>query len=301
VHANLVLQQTFNGIALGCLYALFALGLTLAWGVLKILNLAHAELVTFGAIAAWYLAEHTGLPLIAVVPAAAIFGGLLAVAMDFVAFAPLRRKPMAAHDRELSSMVTSLGASIILLSLAEKATNAELVRIPSEMLVVKRYEVLGTRITNVQILVVVTSLVLTFALWRIVARTQFGRALRSLAFSLEVTQIQGVNTNRITRAAFFACGALAATAGVLLALLLGGFDARFGSLLLLKAITIIVIAGSGEVIGALVGGIVLGLSETLGTLWLPLVARESIPFLLIIVVLMARPQGLFGRSAGLRV
>lgn len=297
---DLILQQSLNGLVLACNYTLFALGLSVVWGVLKVLNLAHAELFTFGALVAIWIAQATGLPLVAVIVLSAVIGGALAVAVDTIAFWPLRLKNLSVEDFELTSLITSLGASTILLSLAARFTNNQPQSPPPDLFVVEAWRAGPFILTNVQVLVTLTALALTVVTWWVVRHTQFGRALRALAFSADMARVFGVRTEILYRSTLFACGALAAIAGVLLAILLGSIDAYSGAHLMLKAIAIIVLAGSGVIFGLLVGALILGLGETVGTLFLPSVVQSSLPFLVIFVVLLARPSGLFGRSESVR-
>lgn len=298
--SDLILQQTLNGLILACNYALFALGLSVVWGVLKVLNLAHAELFTCGALVAVYLSQTTSLNLPAVLLLAAAAGGVLALIVDTVSFWALRRKRLGVEDFELTSLITSLGASTILIALAARLTGNQAQPISVNLFHVEVWRIGPLLLTNVQILASVTSLLFTLAIAFVIRKTQFGRALRGLAFSPDMARVVGVRTEALYRSTLFVCGALAAVAGVLLAILLGSVDAYSGANLMLKAIAIIVLAGSGVILGLLVGAVILGLGETVGSLFLPPVVENSLPFLLILVVLLIRPTGLFGRSESAR-
>lgn len=293
---NLILQQCLNGLVLACNYTLFALGLSVIWGVLKVLNLAHAEMFTFGALAAVFAGQAGGLPLPMVFAVAVVTGGVLALIVDTIAFWPLRMKNLGVEDFELSSLITSLGASTILVSLAARWTNNQAVSMPPGVFTVEAWRFGGLVLTNVQVIVSIAALLLTIVTWWVVRHSQFGRALRGLAFSTDMAKVVGIRTETLYRATLFVCGALAATAGLLLTILMGSVDAHSGANLMLKAIAIIVLAGSGSIVGLLVGAVILGLGETVGTLFLPNVVQSALPFLVILVVLLARPSGLFGRS-----
>lgn len=297
---SLVAQQVLNGVVLACVYTLFALGLSVTWGVLKVLNLAHAQLFTVGALCAIYLAQATGLLLLVAVPVAALVAGGVALVVDTFAFWPLRRQKLDTEELELSSLITSLGAATILVSLASRLTGAQAKHFPADFFVSKNYVVAGLRVTNLQVIVVVSAVVLTVLVAVIVQRTQFGRALRTLAFSMDIAKIVGVRAEVAYRATLFVCGALAGVAGVLLALLLGSVDAFTGESLLVKGIAIIVLAGAGRIAGLMVGALLLGMAETVGSLWLPAAIQTAVPFLLIAVVLLLKPAGLFGRSETVR-
>jgi branched-chain amino acid transport system permease protein len=292
---SLLTQQVANGLVLACVYALFALGLSVTWGVLKVLNLAHAHLFTVGALVAIWLSRETGLPVPLVAIVAAIAAGAVALVVDSVAFYPLRRRNLGVEDMEIASLITSLGASMILLSLASRWTGGTAQSFAPDFVSVRNFEVLGVRVTSLQLVVAATAVLFTIAAWAVVRRTQFGRGLRAMAFSMDIARMVGVRAESSYRATLFVCGALAGVAGVLLALLLGSVDAFTGETLLIKGIAIIVLAGSGQILGLLVGGLLLGLGETVGSIWLPAPALASLPFLLIVVVLLIRPAGLFAR------
>lgn len=297
---DLVLQQCLNGLVLASDYTLFALGLSVIWGVLKVLNLAHAELFTVGGLVTVLLGASTGLPLPVIAVIAAVAGGLLSLIVDAIAFWPLRLKKLNTEELELTSLITSLGASTILLSLVDRFTKHQAQPLPQHLFKVETFRFGNLMLTNAQILVTVTALVLTFATWWVVRRTQFGRALRGLAFSADMARVVGVRTEPLFRVTLFACGALASVAGVLLTILLATMDAYSGANLMLKGIAIIVLAGSGSILGLLVGAFILGFGETVGSLFLPGVIESSLPFLVILVVLLIRPHGLFGESESVR-
>jgi branched-chain amino acid transport system permease protein len=297
---SLLAQQTANGLVLACVYTLFALGLSVTWGVLKVLNLAHAHLFTVGALVAIFLSQETGLPVAAVAVLAALGAGAVAVVVDTVAFYPLRRRNLDTEGMEIASLITSLGASMILLSLASRWTGGTAQSFSPGFVTVENVSFLGIRVTDLQLVVAATAVLLTVAAWAVVQRTQFGRGLRAIAFSMDIARMVGVRAESSYRATLFVCGALAGVAGVLLALLLGSVDAFTGETLLIKGIAIIVLAGSGQILGLLVGGLLLGLGETVGSLWLPAPALASLPFMLIVVVLLLRPAGLFARVETVR-
>jgi branched-chain amino acid transport system permease protein len=300
VSVTLVVQQVANGIVTGSVEALFALGLTISWGVLKILNLAHAQIFTMAALTAVYVGNHTGLPLWAVTIAAILAGGLLAVAGDAVAFWPQRRRHLDTHAMELNSLITSFGVALILTGIAEKVTNSNIVRLPQRLYSVHLIHIGGVALTSVQIIVAAASVLLSLVVWWAIGHARAGTALRALAYRPEMTQMSGVNVGRLTRGAFFLCGALAGCAAVLLSMLLGAVDATFGTDILLQAIAIIVIAGSGRILGALVAGLLLGIVQDVGSLYWSANIGNLIPFVLIAVILLIRPAGLFGRPVASR-
>lgn len=297
---ELLLQQLLNGLVLASNYSLFALGLSVVWGVLKVLNLAHAELFTLGALAAVLAANGLGAPIWLALPIAALAGGVLGVLVDWLAFRPLRARNLGVAEFELSSLITSIGASTILISVATRVTGNHIETFPPGFFGIEPWRVGGLIVTNAQIMVTAVSITLTLGTWLVVEKTQFGRALRSLAYSPEMSQVFGIRTEFVYRTTLFACGAFAAVAGVLLTIMVGTIDAYSGANLMLKAIAIIVLAGAGSIPGVIVGAVILGVGETVGPMVLPPAVESSLPFLIILVVLLISPNGLFGRAQRIR-
>lgn len=298
---DLIAQQTVNGVVLASVYVLFALGLSVTWGVLKVLNLAHAHLFTVGALTGVWLSANTDLPFVLALLVCAAAAAVVALAVDTVAFYPLRRRGLDPEQLEIASLITSLGAGLILLSLANRWTGGVAQSFDDGFFDATTLDVLSLRITDLQILVAVCAVTLAVAAAWIVARTRFGRSLRTIAFSMEIARIVGVRAEAVYRVTLATCGALAGIAGVLLALLLGSVDGYTGETLLIKGIAIIVLAGSGQILGLLVGALLLGLGETVGSLYLPDPVLTTLPFLLIVVVLLTKPAGLFGQVERVKV
>lgn len=298
---DLVLQQTLNGVVLASDYALFALGLSVVWGVLKVMNLAHAEFFTLGALVTAGIGSALELPLILTVILSAAVAGLAALAVDTVAFFPLRKRNLSVEEFELASLITSLGASAILISIANYFTKHQAKSVSDALFTSESMRVGPVLVSNIQAVIVVTAVALVISVALIVNKTQFGRALRSLAFSTPMAEVMGVRSGRVYRLTIVSCGVLAGLAGALLTLLLGQADSYSGEALLLKGIAIIVLAGSGSIYGLLLGATILGFGETLGSLFLPTVIQTSLPFLILLAVLLIRPSGVFGRSDAVRI
>lgn len=299
--ANIVFQQTVNGVALAGLYVMFALGLSVTWGVLKVFNLAHAEIVAIGALITVMAGGDAGWPLIAVMPLALLGCGFLALAVDTAAFWPLRLKRLDTEELEITSLITSLGAGLIILSLAGRWTGHQEQHIPAGVFTVETWSLLGARVTNAQAVVIAAAVLLCAGTSALLGRTQFGRALRGLAYAPDMARVVGVRTEVVHRVTMFGAGAVAGIGGVAVALLLSTVNPYTGGDLLIFGVATIVLAGTGRILGLLVGGLVLGLGATLGSLWLPSVLYNALPFLVILVVLLTRPSGLFGRSEAVRV
>lgn len=298
---DLLIQQSVNGLVLACDYALFALGLSVVWGVLKVMNMAHAEFFTVGALVTAGIGTAQGWPVWFAVLVGAAGAGVVSLVVDTVAFLPLRNRNLNIEELEMASLITSLGASAVIISIAAKLTNHSLTAVGTDLFVPHIWQVGDVRVSNIQVAIVIAAVVLVIAVGLLITRTQFGRVLRAMAFSTAMAEVMGVRSSRVYRLTIVVCGVLAGLAGALLTLLVGQADAYSGDALLLKGIAIIVLAGSGSILGLLVGAAVLGFGETVGSLWLPTVIQSSLPFLILLVVLLVRPSGLFGKSEVVRI
>jgi branched-chain amino acid transport system permease protein len=293
---TILAQEIVNALVLGCVYALFALGLTLIWGSLRILNMAHGAIFMWGGMFGVFIGGSYHLPLALLLPAAMVGSGLLAVAIDVLAFRPLRRRHLKIEALELGSLIASIGFSIILMSLAEQFTKGQVVHIPREVFPISTFEVAGLLVTNIAALMFVLGVLLTLLLAIAVRRTKQGKALRAIAFDPGVTSMLGVNVDRVTLLAMFVAGALAGAAGVLLTLSFGAAEYTMGDPLLLKAFAIIILGGVGSMAGSLVGGMIVAFVEVLALTYLNSQISEILTFGILVLILLVRPAGIFGRS-----
>jgi branched-chain amino acid transport system permease protein len=283
-------QDVLNVVVIGSIYTLFALGLTLSWGVLNILNLAHGATFMFGGLLAYLVTKDTALSLWIVLPISAIACGLIAVLLEIVAYRPIRNRVADLHAAELATMIASIGAGAVLVALAEVITENQLVGINTETFVVKRTEILGVGITNLEIVIIVMALLLSGLLVYFVTRTRHGRALRALAQDPYTCGLMGISQNTLAATTMFVSGAL-------LAMQLNTVEARLGDPLLLKAFAVIILGGVGSVQGAIAAAFLLALAETVTDVYIGTSVRDAVAFGLIILLLLFRPQGLFSRVA----
>lgn len=287
-------QQLLNGLMLGGVYALFAVGLTLSLGVLRVLNNAHGVTLALAAIAAVKLSSDVSVPF----PLLVIFGGIVGagvgVVLEFIAFRPLR-KGFSERNTEMMSLVSSLGMLFVLQAVAQNWTHAQPVSFSEEVFHSTRIGIGSLSVASIQLVMFVTAVVLVIACWWVLSRTQGGRAARGVAMDDVAAGMIGINANLVKLVTMCASGALAGIAGVLIGVSLGTVDYTMGESQLLKGFAVVILGGIGSVPGALIGGLLLGLGEgvavqTLGSSWQPAVA-----FFFLIVILIVRPQGLFGR------
>lgn len=296
-----MLQQLVNAISLGSIYALFALGLSLVWGVLGLLNLAHGALFMTAAYIAYRVATFVTVPLIVLLPVAMVAAGLLAVVLELVAFRSIRRGSRDEHEAGLAMLIASVGAEAVLVATVENLLTREVVHIPPEVFSVSVYEIAGVRVTNLTILIVTLALGLSIATALWVKRSYHGRALRGIAYDEQMCNLLGINSDRMASATMFVGGALAGGAGVLLALDFNAVFAHMGGGLLLKAFAVIIIGGVGSIVGAVAGGYLLALAETATVVGGYGSLRDAIAFGLVILVLIVRPEGILSRGKVERV
>ena len=299
-----LLQQIINGLTLGSVYALVALGYTMVYGIIGLINFAHGELVMVGALMALSvikgLAEaRLGLPpavlMMAGLLVAMPLGMLLAMIMERVAYRPLRGAP------RLAPLITAIGVSIVLQNIAMMIWGRSYFSFPAVMSITT-YEFLGATITDLQILIVGLAAALMGGLLWIVHRTRLGLAMRATSQNLQVAALMGVNADRIIVAAFVIGAALAAVAGLMVSAYYGIAHYYMGFMLGLKAFTAAVLGGIGNLAGAMLGGLLLGLIEALGAGYIGDLTggvfgsnyQDVFAFLVLIGVLIVRPSGLLG-------
>jgi branched-chain amino acid transport system permease protein len=307
---DILLQQLINGITLGSVYALVALGYTMVYGIIGLINFAHGELVMIGALTALsvikgLLAAGLGLP-----PAALMTAGLLvampvcmllAYAMERVAYRPLRRAP------RLAPLITAIGVSIVLQNVAMMLWGRSYFSFPG-IVTATNYDIAGATITDMQILIVVLSAALMAGLLFIVHRTRLGLAMRATAENIGVAGLMGVDANRIIVAAFLLGAALAAVAGLMVSAYYGIAHYYMGFMLGLKAFTAAVLGGIGNIAGAMLGGLLLGVIESLGAGYIGDLTggflgsnyQDVFAFFVLVIVLTIRPSGLLGERVSER-
>ncbi|ALK09803.1 branched-chain amino acid ABC transporter permease [Blastochloris viridis] len=289
----MVLQQTINGLITGSTYALFALGFTLVFGVLRILNLAHGAVFMAGAFVGLYAVTWAGLPLPLAFGVAVLVGGLIGVVVDWVAFRPLRRQNAA----EFIAIVSSLGVAQMLMSVAQGVSNTLILRYPFGTFPVVFFEVFGLRISLLQITIVALVALLVTSLLAFLYATPFGRQIRAVAVSARTASLLGVRPDVVYAQTFFLSGALAAATGVIIGIAFNSVHFLMGEPFLLKAFVVVVLGGLGSVSGAVVAALLLGLVQSLTVAYLSSALSDAIIYSLLFAALLVRPGGLFGTSS----
>lgn len=295
-----MIQLIVATVTLGSIYTLFGLGMNLTWGILNILNLAHGAVLMAGALTGYIVASSFGLPLPLVLIAAMVACGLISVILQVAIFAPIQRWNKDHHTVEFAILVGGVGAAAIFVGLAEIVTSHQIVALPQTTLPITHFDFFGVPVTNVQVIILITAIALSLLLALFVDRTKYGRAMRALAYDPQATSMLGVRSSELAIMTFFVSGALAGVAGVLLGLHHGAVDAYMGTNLLLKAFAIIILGGVGSIGGTVFAAYLLAFVESIVGSFLGATAREAVAFLLIIVLLLVRPQGIFAKRVSQR-
>jgi branched-chain amino acid transport system permease protein len=285
-------QQTINGLFLGSIYALFALGYTLVFGVLDILNLAHAAvfmLASFGALA---LVGH-GLHILVAFPLAVLLAGVVGLVLERVAFRPLRGRA----DSNISGLISSLAMATFFEAVALEIWGPNISRFPFGTVPEKQVQVLGAVVSRLQLTIVAVAVGLFLVLWWLVSRTRLGREIRAVAESPRAARILGVNVDRVIAASFFISSALGGAAGVLFGLAFNSISPDMGRSVELKGLAIIILGGMGSMPGAVIAGFALGLSEVFVVAHLGASYRDAVSFAGLFLILVLRPRGLLGQAA----
>jgi branched-chain amino acid transport system permease protein len=289
------LQQLLNGITWGSIYALIALGYTMVYGVLKLINFAHGEIYMVGAMIGYYAARSLGFAaqpslagLFTVLLLSMVACALLGATIERVAYRPLRSAP------RLASLITAIGISLLLQNGGQLVFGADPKLFPA---LVSSHETLrfgAVAVSNIQLIVLGTALVLMVGLELVVMRTRFGRAMRAISIDAPAAALMGVPVDRVISGTFMLGSALAAAAGILVGLSNPKIDPLMGLLPGMKAFVAAVLGGIGSIPGAMIGGLLLGVVETLVSAYLSSTYRDAIAFVILIAILLYRPTGLFG-------
>ncbi len=301
---GLFFDLTVSGLTLGSLYALIALGYSMVYGILKLLNFAHGDVYMVGAFLGWYALHALGGPLNPTFTGAAVLllmfivamlgCGVLGVAIERFAYRPLRNAP------RIAPLISALGVSIFLQNSALLVFGAAFRDYDTFNLIgVKTYSIGQLFFSVPQLLTVVAAIGLMIALTLFVARSRLGKAMRSTSFDREAASMMGIDVDRVISVTFFIGSALAGAAGVMFALVFGQIYHFMGFIAGLKGFTAAVIGGIGSIPGAMAGGLIVGLAESYATGYLPQGStfQNLYVFALLILVILIRPSGLFGRAA----
>ena len=289
------LQQLLNGLAWGSIYALIAIGYTMVYGVLRFINFAHGDVYMVGAMTAYYVAHWLGLAsapslqgFIVVMLVSMAVCALLGALIELVAYRRLRGQPRT------SMLITAIGFSMLLEFGGQRVFGPDPKFFPQLIESHSLFAAGGVVLTNIDVLVIVLSLVLMVALRWVVMRTRIGMALRAVSFSFDASALMGINVNTVITTTFMLGSALAAAAGAMVGLRNPKIDPLMGLLPGIKAFVAAVLGGIGNFPGAVAGGLLMGVTETFVAAYLSSTYRDAVAFVILIAVLLFRPTGLFG-------
>ena len=296
------LQQLVNGITWGSVYALIALGYTMVYGILRLINFAHGDVFMLGAFFAYYAAGWFGVQATPS-PAGALLVLLFAMAgagvagflIERFAYRPVRR------SSRLTALITAIGVSLLLENGGLLVFGTDPRFFPQVAKVEKIQLGGGVSVTNIQLIILAVALILMLALRWIVLSTRVGKAMRAVSWNRDAATLMGIDTDRIISFTFVLGAVLAAAAGVLVGLMNPKIDPLMGIMPGLKAFVAAVVGGIGNIPGAVLGGLIMGVSEVLVVGYVSSTYRDAIAFVLLIVILLFRPAGLLGKHQAEKV
>ena len=296
-------QQLINGLAVGGIYALIALGYTMVYGVLKLINFAHGDLFTYGGylgltlLTSLLLNDRLGAVAAIAVLTVMVMGlvGVMGVILERAAYRPLRESP------RLSAVVSALGASIFLQNALMLVYGARVQVYPEGAVPQVMVSLFGLEVPLLRILVVAASVVMMAALYLFVQKTKIGTAVRAAAIDQGAARLMGIDVNKVVSLVFLIGPALGGAAGLLVGLYYGQVNFTMGWIYGMKAFTAAILGGIGNIPGAMVGGLLLGVIEALGAAYLSIAWKDALSFCVLILILIVRPTGLLGERVAEKV
>jgi len=290
------LQQLINGISLGSIYALVALGYTMVYGVMRLINFAHGDVYMLGAYFGYYFSRllqgklpgHL-LDALAVMILSMISCAAVGMIMERFAYRPVRKAS------RLTMLIIAIGVSLLIENASQLLFGADPKFFP-QLIPEKHISLGGLSLTNQQVIVLVTALALMLLLNFFIFRTRTGKAMRAVSFNLDAAKLMGINTNQIISLTFALGSALAAAGGILVSINIPGIDPLMGVMTGLKAFVAAVLGGIGNIFGAVLGGLILGLAEVMVAGYGSSTYRDAIAFLILIAILLFKPSGILGKG-----
>ena len=294
---EVIIDQVINGLTIGGIYALIALGYTLVYGILFMINFAHGEIFMFGSFGGFavltyfvnsgFASKHPGISIVAAFIGAMVISGILGAILERIAYRPLRTAP------RLSPLISAIGASIFLQNVMMLVIKARMQVYP-DIIPEEFIDIGPVSVSYFQIFIILASILLMVGLYFFIQKTKIGKAMRAVAESKEAAALMGIDVNRIILVTFVTGSTLAAAAGVMVGIYYTQINHMMGFIPGIKAFTAAVLGGIGNVVGAMIGGFFLGMAEALGVLVMPSEYKDVIAFGLLVLVLIFRPRGILG-------
>lgn len=284
------LQQMINGLSLGSIYALIALGYTMVYGIIKLINFAHGDVYMLGAFVAFYATTFFHLNFFVALVVAMVLCGVLGVVIERIAYKPLR------HATRITALITAMGVSYVLEYTTQYFAGSEVKTFPTDLLDNTAFSFGDVRITMMQIYIFVITIVLMIILTYIVSKTKMGRAMRAVSVDEDAAKLMGINVDTTISFTFFLGSCLAGVAGVLVGVYYNSINPLMGMTPGLKAFIAAVFGGIGNIPGAMIGGLFIGIAETLVTAYGSSLYKDAIVYVILILVLILKPDGLLGKN-----
>lgn len=284
------IQQLINGLSLGSIYALIALGYTMVYGIIKLINFAHGEVYMIGAFVGYASITLLDVGLIPALLIAMTITALLGVLIERIAYKPLR------NSSRITALITAIGVSYLIQNGMIQWVGPNVRSFP-QVLTNVRYDLGFFSISRIQLIIFATTIVLMFALQIIVQKTKMGKAMRAVSIDPEAAQLMGINVDNVISFTFILGSALAGAGGVLVGLFYNTINPTMGFLPGLKAFIAAVLGGIGIIPGAMLGGIIIGLIETLVVAYGNSLLRDAVVFAILILILLVRPSGILGKTS----
>ena len=281
-------QYLINGLAQGSIYALIALGYTMVYGIIKLINFAHGEFYMIGAFIGYYCII-SGMPLLVAFPAAMLGAGIFAVIVERIVYRPIR------HAGRIPALITALGTSLLLQYLGQGVIGADPKAFPAAM-AEKTFMFGEIIVTSTQLIIMSVTIILMIILWWLVNHTKTGKAMRATSFDKNAAELMGIDTNKVISWTFFIGASLAGAAGVLVGMYYNTVEPMMGMIPGLKAFVAAVLGGIGIIPGAVIGGLTLGIAENLVVGFWVSTYRDAIAFGILILILLIKPSGILGKN-----
>lgn len=290
------LQQLLNGLAIGGIYALVALGYTMVYGVMKLINFAHGDLFTIGSyfgltlLVSWNLAGFLppGIAVLVVFVMVSLFVALVGWLLERAAYRPLRKAS------RLSAVVSALGASIFFENAIMLVYGARVYVYPDYLRPDWTINLFGITVPGVRLIIIAVSVILMLLLWAFIQRTRMGAAIRAVALDQGAARLMGINVDRVISMVFLIGPGLGGAAGLMVGIYYGQIDFTMGWVYGLKAFTAAILGGIGNIPGAMLGGFLLGVTEALAAGYIAMAWKDAVAFLVLILILIIRPTGILG-------
>ncbi len=293
------IQQVLNGLAIGGIYALVALGYTMVYGVMKLINFAHGDLFTIGAylgftlLVSWRLSGllTPALAMISVFIMVSLLVALIGWLLERAAYRPLR------NANRLSAVVSALGASIFFENAIMLIYGARVYVYPDSIRPNFTISILDLPVPGMRIMIIGASVILMILLWAFIQRTKMGAAIRAVAIDPGAARLMGINVDKVISIVFLIGPGLGGAAGLMVGIYYGQIDFMMGWMYGLKAFTAAILGGIGNIPGAMLGGFLLGVTESLAAAYIAMAWKDAIAFLVLILILIIRPTGILGEKA----